>query len=292
MKKKLSLLMVALVAIAAFAVQQTRRAAAALIDYPTSKTGITLVEVDGEGVSAGQVSYASISIKGTATDCIKFGKSIKNAENEKYYVELSVEGGFKKGDVISVTGAYTNAASKNAAIVFYDENWTIVWTTENFVNVNDGETEPAAQQFTLTADAAKLYFGRSGNTGTCITSLTITREAEEQGGGGEPVDQPTDEGWVKTAPADLVTGDVVVIVDQAKSVALPNNNGTSSPSQVAVTLNDDQSQIAGDVASTIQWVVTKDGDNYQFNIANTPNYLYVTASNTGVRVGSSMLQTK
>ena len=34
--------------------------------------------------------------------------------------------------------------------------------------------------------------------------------------------------WVKTAPSSLATNDIVVIVDQATSKALPNNGGTSS----------------------------------------------------------------
>ena len=119
MKKKLSLLMVALVAVAAFAVQASRRAATALIDYPTSKAGITLVSVDAEGNAVEQVTYSTISIKGESKDCIKFGKSTKMEEVEKYYAELSVDGGFKSGDVISITGAYSNASEKNAAIAFY-----------------------------------------------------------------------------------------------------------------------------------------------------------------------------
>jgi hypothetical protein len=96
-------------------------------------------------------------------------------DNEKYYAELSVEGGFKSGDVISITGCYNNASEKNAAIAFYDQNKTNLWTTNNFLNTNDTSVEPTAQTFTLTADAEKLFIGRSGNTGTCILELTITR---------------------------------------------------------------------------------------------------------------------
>ena len=32
--------------------------------------------------------------------------------------------------------------------------------------------------------------------------------------------------WVKTDPADLATGDVVVIVDQTSSMAMSNDQGT------------------------------------------------------------------
>lgn len=178
--------MVALVAVAAFA--GLRRATTALIDYPTSQAGITLVSINGSGETTSDVSYSTINIKGAAVDCIKFGKSLKMEEVEKYYAELSVEGGFKAGDKISIVGAYKNAATKNAAIAFYDASKKSVWTTENFLNTNDGTTEPTEQTFTLTADTEKLYMGRSGNTGTFIVSLTVTREAEE-GGEGEPAAQ-------------------------------------------------------------------------------------------------------
>ena len=33
------------------------------------------------------------------------------------------------------------------------------------------------------------------------------------------------ESWVKTSPIDLLTGDVVAIVDLNKSVVMPNSNG-------------------------------------------------------------------
>ncbi len=131
---------------------------------------------EGEGTTeTTDVSYSTVKVKNVSTDCIKFGKSIKMEDNEKYYAELSVEGGFKSGDVISITGCYNNSAEKNAAIAFYDQNKTNLWTTNNFLNTNDTSVEPTAQTFTLTADAEKLFIGRSGNTGTCILELTITR---------------------------------------------------------------------------------------------------------------------
>ena len=95
--------------------------------------------------------------------------------------------------------------------------------------------------------------------------------------------------WVKTAPADLQTGDIVVIVDQATSKAMSNNNGTSSaPSAVAVTLNGDKSEISSEVASTIQWSLTTSGTGAgkTFKFGVSTNYLYVTKTNNGVKVGS------
>ena len=94
--------------------------------------------------------------------------------------------------------------------------------------------------------------------------------------------------WVKTDPASLVTGDVVVIVDQTSGTAMSNNNGTSSaPSATAVTLNTDKTEITSNVAATLQWEVTVNNGSYQFGVSGTTDYLYCTATNNGVRVGSN-----
>ena len=93
--------------------------------------------------------------------------------------------------------------------------------------------------------------------------------------------------WVKTAPSALQTGDIVVIVDQTTSKAMSNNNGTSNaPTATAVTLSSDKNQLISEVASTLQWEVTVADGSYQFGVADTDNYLYVTSTNNGVRVGS------
>ena len=95
--------------------------------------------------------------------------------------------------------------------------------------------------------------------------------------------------WVKTAPADLQSNDVVVIVDLTQNKAMSNNNGTANPpSSVGVTLNQEKTEITSTVTANIQWTLvvggTQETPTYQFWNGNS--YLYVTANNNGVRVGS------
>lgn len=91
--------------------------------------------------------------------------------------------------------------------------------------------------------------------------------------------------WVKTAPTGLATGDIVVIVDQTSSTAMSNNNGTqSAPAATEVTLSNDKSQISSP-GETIQWTVTVTENGYQFGVGD--NFLYCTAINNGVRVGTN-----
>ncbi|MBP3842461.1 MAG: hypothetical protein J6E29_02320 [Prevotella sp.] len=94
--------------------------------------------------------------------------------------------------------------------------------------------------------------------------------------------------WVQTAPEDLQTGDIVVIADLTSGKAMSNDNGTSSaPAATTITFNNDKSQLSGDVADNLQWVVTVDNGTYKFNLANTEKYLYCTSNNNGVRVGTN-----
>ena len=91
--------------------------------------------------------------------------------------------------------------------------------------------------------------------------------------------------WVKTDPADLATGDIVVIVDQTSSRAMSNDASNAAPSATSVTLSSDQSEITSTVTATLQWEVTVDNGSYQFGVGE--DYLYCTNTNNGVRVGTN-----
>lgn len=96
--------------------------------------------------------------------------------------------------------------------------------------------------------------------------------------------------WVKTDPSELVTGDVVVIVDLTTKMAMSNDKGTSAaPAATTVSLLGNQSQITSDVGANLQWEVTVDNGSYKFGVTSgeTTNYLYCTNSNNGVRVGTN-----
>lgn len=92
--------------------------------------------------------------------------------------------------------------------------------------------------------------------------------------------------WNKIASADMTTGDVVVIADATTMKAMSNNKGTSSaPSAEAVTIAEDK--LTGEIDATLQWVVTKTEEGLQFGVAGSENFLYTTATNNGVRVGTN-----
>ena len=66
-----------------------------------------------------------------------------------------------------------------------------------------------------------------------------------------------DASWVKTAPEDLQSGDVVAFVELTNSYVLTNNSGTgSAPAAATISLNDDKSEILGQVSDQWKWEVT------------------------------------
>lgn len=97
------------------------------------------------------------------------------------------------------------------------------------------------------------------------------------------------EKWIKTAPTDLATGDIVVLVDLTSGKAMSNDKGTANaPSAVEVTLNNDNTEITSNVGDNLQWTITAtgSGDSRTYQLSTGDDYAYVTKNNNGVRVGS------
>lgn len=151
-----------------------------LVEYKGEATlpaGIELLSKD-----AGQIATGSVKIHGNkdAVNCIALGKSYSS--NDAFSgnaVKLTAEGGFKSGDVVSVTGVYNNSAEKQAAIAVFtldeESKVTVVDATADFINARLDAADPVAETITLNTDADVIYLGRKGNTKACILSLSVTR---------------------------------------------------------------------------------------------------------------------
>ncbi len=92
--------------------------------------------------------------------------------------------------------------------------------------------------------------------------------------------------WVKTDPADLADGDVVVIYDMYDRYAMQNDGGTSTPKALKVTISTDKTQLKYEPAANIQWTVKRSGDTYQF-YASKETWLYCNKSDNGLNVGTN-----
>ena len=165
-----------------------------LIDFAQSQeTGIKV---------SGTTTIDAVKIKTNTTSIpgIKFANSYttETLVNDNY-AELSVEGGFKAGDVIKIAGAFNNSdESKKSAVDIFtfgdDKKPTVLFTTQQFINGRLVDDDPVVEEYTLTADADKLYLGRNGNTGTIITTLKVIRGAESTIGGGGGGEEPSTSG--------------------------------------------------------------------------------------------------
>ena len=172
MKKIFTLLAVAFMALGAQA--QT------LIDFKQSQEiGIAV---------SGTTTIDAVKIKTNTTSIpgIKFANSYstEGASNGNH-AELTVEGGFKAGDVVTIAGAFNNSddtkISKVDIFTLDGTTPTVLFTTQQFINGRLVDDEPVEETYTLTVDADKLYLGRNGNTGTFVTRLLVTRGGGETG---------------------------------------------------------------------------------------------------------------
>lgn len=142
------------------------------ISYPESKNGIMV---------GGTCEYSKVKIhKNTdAVDCIKLNNGYTtDSELNANYVTIKVQGGFKYGDVIKITGIYNNKEEKKAgvAILARDANETHgykkLWESESFINGQTSEDDPAEQSFTLSDNYDELLIGRTGSTAANIIKIT------------------------------------------------------------------------------------------------------------------------
>lgn len=146
-----------------------------LINYPTSQDGITL---------GGTCAFSTVKIHNAdAVSGIQFDKSYStDGTLTGNYITLSVDGGFKAGDVITIAGAFNNSDNtKISAVDIFTSDGTaaaVLFTTQQFINGKDKEADPVEETFTLDADVEKLYIGRNGNTKTYVTTLKIVRGEE------------------------------------------------------------------------------------------------------------------
>ncbi len=212
-------------------------------------------------------------------------------------------GGFKvttnTGDSDSQPTALSvpsNLSSSNVTTTGATLSWDAVSNASSYT-VKIGETEytgvetnsysakdlTAGTQYTWTVKA--VGDGTNYATSAYAANATFTTETEQ---GGE--DNPSGDGtWTKCSISDLTTSDIFVIVDANTGKAMTNNNGTSSaPAATAVTVSQDGNTITG-VTDVMKWNISGNGTNGYTIYPNgsTTTWLYATATNNGVRVGTS-----
>lgn len=151
--------------------------------------------VNTENPDAKIPSYDGVNIHENKDNvpCILFESSYMKDETLQAYIILhpNVEGGFKQGDKVSISGVFNNSNnSKKAGAVLFtpgDEVNILFDTTVDpekpgeyisFINGRTSPDDPKVLIYVLEEDVEALYVGRKGDTKTCITTLKIERSGD------------------------------------------------------------------------------------------------------------------
>ena len=155
-----------------------------LIDYPTSKDGVSINGTTVEGT-------VKLHLNKDAVDCLSLKNGyVTDGEINGNYIKLTTDGGFKSGDVVTIAGAINNAdeTKRATAVLFSSEDGKIANVINkfaDFINSRLVESEPVEESFTLTADYADLYLGRDGGTAANLTLIKVVRAAGGSNGGSD-----------------------------------------------------------------------------------------------------------
>ena len=174
----------------------------------------------------------------------------------------------------SFTGQAATATSGSEPVsVSLSYSWTGDAIIESF---NTATGVLALNGATGTATVSASYTGEDYRPAEASYTITVSAAAAAK--------------WVKTDLADIAAGDTLVIVDLNTVKAMTNANGTgSAPAATAITLAASNTELNAAPAADVRWVLEKPtASTYKFKKpGTTDNYLYCTATNNGVRVGTN-----
>ena len=210
--------------------------------------------------NVGTTTSGNAAIEVTA-DNIVFGANYKPAEG-KYITITPANGGFKAGDLITITGKSTKG---NALMTL---NSTLDSETSEQYQFNALGTTETTYQYLLQADCPVLYLGRAFGSTATITGLTVTRAAAAE----------NKTRLVATFPSNSIT-----VVNKTPTVKLPeltvkagNTELTNeqytvvkkSDNPAVATISSDEITIKGIGTATIFATITpEDQTNYEGCIA-------------------------
>ncbi len=118
------------------------------------------------------VTEGTKNINGTSVPCINFGSNY----NASRYTYMSIKdkdnGGFKVGDIITITGLYTGNKTTGIGMEIHTtRDGKAVFSTPYY------NKERQTYTYTLTEDCDSLFFGRYGGATPNVTVLKVVRPA-------------------------------------------------------------------------------------------------------------------
>lgn len=138
-----------------------------IINFPESgldNLELENVDIDLVNLEAGKKAYTVLAFE----------------NNDAYIKLIPRDGSFKKGDVISIAGAYLSNVDLRAMIDILDDTRSAVYTTEQLVNGKKDSSPPKTEHYTLPHDMDYVIIAPDYKTRTTVylTKLQVTRASE------------------------------------------------------------------------------------------------------------------
>ena len=118
------------------------------------------------------VTEGTKNINGTSVPCINFGSNYDVRRYTYMSIKDKYNGGFKAGDIITITGLYTGTKTTGIGMEIHTtRDGKAVFSTPYY------NKELQTYTYTLTEDCDSLFFGRYGGATPNVTELKVVRPA-------------------------------------------------------------------------------------------------------------------
>ena len=118
------------------------------------------------------VTEGTKNINGTSVPCINFGSNYDVRRYTYMSIKDKYNGGFKAGDIITITGLYTGNKTTGIGMEIHTaRDGKAVFSTPYY------DKELKTYTYTLTEDCDSLFFGRYGGATPNVTELKVVRPA-------------------------------------------------------------------------------------------------------------------
>ena len=118
------------------------------------------------------VTKGTKNINGTIVPCINFGSNYNASRYTYMSIKDKYNGGFKAGDIITITGLYTGNKTTGIGMEIHTtRDGKAVFSTPYY------NKELQTYTYTLTEDCDSLFFGRYGGATPNVTVLKVVRPA-------------------------------------------------------------------------------------------------------------------
>lgn len=190
------------------------------------------------------VTKGTKNINGTSVPCINFGSNY----NASRYTYMSIKdkdnGGFKAGDIITITGLYTGTKTTGIGMEIHTtRDGKAVFSTPYY------SKELQTYTYTLTEDCDSLFFGRYGGATPNVTELKVVRPAASA---------------KQRLSANFTTNNIKVVTG-TPSITLPaltvkaGSTGLTADADYSVSYSSDANEIATLKGTQVNFTAGKTG---------------------------------